>query len=457
MATLREQAAVVGNTTPDRTSQASVKRNSPASVASPFRIGLFGCPLDTGNKGVSALALSAIRGLGGGSLASVTLFDHGRGERISAITIGRNQYEICQVGCYDSRRYYRLGNLRHMYWAAMAGLADWHPMLRRLRQFHAILDVSGGDSFSDLYGRRRFRAISLPKLVALELGIPLVLLPQTYGPYAHHHIRTVAKRILCGATQVWSRDSRSLQQAKDFLGDSFDATRHLCGVDMAFGLPAHRPTDQMIAATVEQFSDGAELLLGVNVSGLLYNRPGDDLHRYGFRISYRQLVDRLLRCLLGIDGARLMLVPHVGSSVDGLDCDATAIRSITRQLSPTQSKRVLALPWYLDAAEVKWAIGKCSWFCGTRMHACIAAISQSVPTIAIAYSDKTAGVFETAGVRGSVVEPRIHSECEVIAHIMEGLNRRREVETILQAHIPAVQLQLTKQFHAIIACIRKSL
>ena len=40
------------------------------------------------------------------------------------------------------------------------------------------------------------------------------------------------------------------------------------------------------------------------------------------------------------------------------------------------------------------------------MHACIAALSQTVPAVAIAYSRKFLGVMETIGVEDIVVDPQ---------------------------------------------------
>ena len=46
----------------------------------------------------------------------------------------------------------------------------------------------------------------------------------------------------------------------------------------------------------------------------------------------------------------------------------------------------------------KAVIGQCDFFIGSRMHACIAALSQGVPCVGVAYSMKFAGVFDTVGM-----------------------------------------------------------
>ena len=183
-----------------------------------LRIGLFGCPLDTGNSGVTALALATVRGLSRpGIPIDLTIFDHGRGERVTRLPIDNGQMDVRQVGCYSSRRYYRVSNLTQIHVAAHLGLRHLHPILSIVGELDAVLDISGGDSFSDIYGIRQFRSQCLPKLIALQLGLPLVLLPQTFGPYKLATAQSAARSILRRASQVWTRDARSYQVARTLL------------------------------------------------------------------------------------------------------------------------------------------------------------------------------------------------------------------------------------------------
>ena len=69
-----------------------------------------------------------------------------------------------------------------------------NPVVRTVADSDLVLDVSGGDSFTDLYGAARFRQIIAPKQIALATGRPLVLLPQTYGPFSR-----ATSRAKCGS------------------------------------------------------------------------------------------------------------------------------------------------------------------------------------------------------------------------------------------------------------------
>ena len=58
---------------------------------------------------------------------------------------------------------------------------------------------------------------------------------------------------------------------------------------------------------------------------------------------------------------------------------------------------VIVAPRFEGPSEAKSYISGLDFFCGSRMHACIAAFSSGVPVLPIAYSRKFAGVFGSLG------------------------------------------------------------
>ena len=79
--------------------------------------------------------------------------------------------------------------------------------------------------------------------------------------------------------------------------------------------------------------------------------------------------------------------------------------------------------------EIKYVIGKCDFLIGARMHACIAAVSQCVPAVCVAYSDKFIGVMGAIGVDSIVADARKLDEprtLEFIANSLEGRAAIRE-------------------------------
>jgi polysaccharide pyruvyl transferase WcaK-like protein len=68
--------------------------------------------------------------------------------------------------------------------------------------------------------------------------------------------------------------------------------------------------------------------------------------------------------------------------------------------------------------QIKWIIGLCSFFLGSRMHSCIAALSQCIPTCGLAYSKKFIGVFNSLGMEDTVIDLRVSSKKEILHKII---------------------------------------
>jgi polysaccharide pyruvyl transferase WcaK-like protein len=86
------------------------------------------------------------------------------------------------------------------------------------------------------------------------------------------------------------------------------------------------------------------------------------------------------------------LIPHV-DSLDGspVNSDTSILDSIHTALGRS-SPRVALIQRNLNAAQLKYLIGRCRYFMGGRTHATIAAWSQCIPTISFAYSTKAYGL-----------------------------------------------------------------
>ena len=143
---------------------------------------LAGAALDSGNLGVGALATSILEAVDAhGDGAHVVVFDNGIGRRKNVVVAGEKSVEYRALGMRNSRRWHKPESLFQMRLAARTGLPN--PAVEAMKTAAACLDISGGDSFTDMYGPERFQLITQPKELVLNLGLPLVLMPQTYGPY----------------------------------------------------------------------------------------------------------------------------------------------------------------------------------------------------------------------------------------------------------------------------------
>ena len=418
---------------------------------------LFGAAPDTGNHGVSALCFGTLAGLLRAARSlDVTVFDYGRGIRSAKARLGGRELSYRLCGASDTRRIYR----RESFWkirvcARLGGLGN--PAARTLLTTDAILDISGGDSFTDLYGSRRFWAVATPKIIALELRKPLVLLPQTYGPFRSDRLRRAAEAIVRGSAMAWARDERSFQALKELAGNQFDPDRHRCGVDVAFALEAHEPAKPLPPYIQRWLDQRDEPIVAVNISGLIYNDPARARIQYGLKVDYPELLHGLLLRLLRESGARIILLPHVLTPVGHYESDPQACDAALERLGDAANGRVAVLPPVLDQSETKWLIARMDWFCGTRMHSTIAALSSGVPAASISYSLKAAGVFESCGQGDCVADARQLDTDQAIDQVWQSWCGREQARASLQARLPKVLQQASEQAGLIVArCASRS-
>lgn len=425
-----------------------------------YRIGLFGASPDTPNMGVSALFASAVEGLTR-ELGQVewVIFDNGLGKRNSVYkSSDGSEIRLTHFGARIGRRYYRAENLTTMQIAARLGRLGsiLNAGVRLIDSCDVILDVSGGDSFSDIYGWARFRSVCWPKRIAKLRRKPLILLPQTYGPYRGEKALALARVVTSSADMAWARDPSSYQILKSLVGERFDPAVHRQGVDMAFGLRPRSPEARLSEPLKSWLSDDRRLapVVGINISGLIYNDPGRAASNYDFIADYAAVVETLIREILAKSDARVILVPHVMDVPGHYESDLAACNRVAESLATVANDRLAISPINLDQSEVKWLISRLDWFCGTRMHAAIAGLSTAVPTAAIAYSDKTLGVFDTCGQAIQVVDPRNLETATMISRLVESFNNRKQIRTSLEEYAPRAVESANEQMKSVAHYIR---
>lgn len=397
---------------------------------------LFGASPTTANLGVSALHHATVAALlAREPEAQVTVFDHGRGERtVDFVTRGKT-FQVRRLGAHHSRRYWRgdsLGTMRML--SRFGGFGN--PGATAIRSADVVFDLSGGDSFTDLYGAKRFWGVTLPKLMALDCGARLVLPPQTYGPFADPEFKSVAASVVQRATSAWARDPRSLKVLHELNGG--DDERLDLGVDVAFGLERQVPKEPLSLEVERWLSAGDGPVIGLNISGLVYLDPERGSRDYGFQADYRKAVLGLLMRLLHETDARIVLVPHVLEAPGHYESDPEASSALLAAAGNIAKGRVHLLAPDYTVTEIKELIGRLDWFCGTRMHATIAALSTGVPAAAIAYSPKFHGIFEVCDQADGVGDPTKLDTDPLVTRLFDAYQARDDARARLTAALPPI-------------------
>ncbi|WP_152816404.1 polysaccharide pyruvyl transferase family protein [Georgenia subflava] len=392
-----------------------------------LRLVLAGALVRNDNRGVEALARSVLDAIALREASTyLSVLDDGWGVRRDGDSSGLS---LEFVGVRLSRRWHRPES-----WAqirlAQALRSRINPAAQRISHADALLDISGGDSFTDLYGQARLDAICAPKEAALRAGRPLVLLPQTFGPFTGQASRRRAERIVQRSTVAYARDALSYERLLELGGPDADTGRLRSGVDVAFALEPREPSGEVVRLLGDH---PGEVLAGVNVSGLLVEESR--AARFGLRGNYLATMTSLVRELIGV-GARPVLVPHVHGA--GGESDLAAALAVRDSLSPHERDAVMILPAELRAAELKWCIAQLDWFAGSRMHATIASLSSGVPTFGYAYSDKAEGVFAMCGSGAHHGDARQTTGAAAVEMMMHSFDQRERAASDLARTTPSV-------------------
>lgn len=417
---------------------------------------LFGANIDTGNLGCSALTVSLIGLLAGtDGETPVSLLYGSRTGGAKSVRIGSVTTDVRIVNYRVSPKsrpgdnimlallgaiFYRLIPIR----VFRQKVTTLFPVLGAVHDASFIGNIRGGDSFSDIYGMRRFILGNLPNFIAILLGAPYVLLPQTYGPFRSNIARVLAGVVMRHAVQVYARDEDSRALAQSLIGEGSGRNRVQVCPDVAFSLPL-TPVDD-IAAEPSLPGDEQSVLVGVNVSGLLYRGGYSGDNMFGLAIDYPQCMRQLIETLLDRPECHVLLVPHVIG--DSAENDVDACNDVFDQLKGRHPEKLHRLTRTYDQGEIKSVIGTCAFFLGSRMHACIAAISQGIPAAGIAYSKKFAGVFGLAGIESSVVDARTLGETDLIDACLRLYEQRDGTARVLAGRIPAIREHISTCFSA---------
>lgn len=235
----------------------------------------------------------------------------------------------------------------------------------------------GGDNFSLDYGLNRMFVAHCEYFH--QYNIPTVIWSASIGPFTKEPtFEKEMAEFLGRVSLITVRESATL----DYLGS------------LGVGKNMVRVSDVAFALEPEEYK-GPEVdflctndVVGLNVSELMvkwYGR-GD---RDAFLCEIAEFVGRLVH-----DGYKVALVPHVTKEDGPLATnDAAFLRMVYDRIS-NRSERVAVMPANISAKQMKWVISQCQFFFGARTHATIAAVSSSVPTVAIAYSAKARGIWQ---------------------------------------------------------------
>jgi polysaccharide pyruvyl transferase WcaK-like protein len=282
------------------------------------------------------------------------------------------------------------------------------PIKKKLASYDVILDTGAGDSFTDIYGLGRTVLMAHAQNTALRFGKKLVFTPQTIGPFRTRVGRRIAKHIISRAELLLSRDPSSTEYSKK-LGREPEFTAS----DLVFALPV---------PLVEKSRD-----VVLNVSGLLWRE-----NTHVDADNYRRNIHELIDCLLAL-GRKVTLFAHVLHTVNP-DNDVHAIEELRTEYGDRCDYEIPK-----SLASARETVASARVVVGSRMHACLNAISTGTPAVPWAYSRKFGPLFKDLGWEHGV---DLRSDDAVVARTMKliaQMTEGRYAESLRQTREEAME------------------
>lgn len=264
-------------------------------------------------------------------------------------------------------------------WGGLAAIAP-----ARLREYYGVVldrevDVvadAAGFLYTDLWGPRPAEELAHSCRRWRKRGIPIILLPQAFGPFTSRRLKKAIRTIVDHADLIFARDKVSHQ--------------HL----------------------VEAAGEREHLRIAPDFTSLIDGIVPDDFevtpHRYAIVPNYR-MIDKtskarsdaylpfMIRCVryLKEQGVAPFLLVHSGP----LDLElADQICQACGGDVPVIRER--------HPLKIKGILGQCEGSIGSRFHGLVSALNQGVPALATGWAHKYQELFDEYGFSAGVLDTR---------------------------------------------------
>ncbi|HCG8610054.1 TPA: polysaccharide pyruvyl transferase family protein [Vibrio parahaemolyticus] len=291
-----------------------------------------------------------------------------------------------------------------------------------IKSLDLVLDIGAGDSFSDIYGPKRFVIQVFTKIVSAKFGKLSILSPQTIGPFDSSLAKIITKYIIRNTKFSFARDKISHELAIE-LGECELAT------DVAFSMPFE---------VKSKFKDEDGCVhVGINVSGLLLNGGYTRSNQFGLKHDYKEFIKELIENFSQEEGVKIHLVSHVIATVPSneIEDDHLACQEI-KKLYP----QCILADKFTNPIDAKNYIGKLDYFTGGRMHATVAAFSTGVAVTPYAYSRKFKGLYNTIGYKRILEAKELSLEDSVNQVMSDFRDRDIMVNEIIESTVNITNL-----------------
>lgn len=368
-----------------------------------MRLGILGLDLNSGNKGCEALAygfLEILNSLGHDNKEKTDVFLL---QKIPTKQLLKSGFSLKKIKKEYTPKYkFSELEIDIIFLAHTSKTVFFNYQIKKL---DFVIDFTGGDSFTDIYGLNRFYERTRFKDCIMKHGVPLILGSQTIGPFENPEARAYAVEVIRKVRQAFARDELSFQYMKEISG-----REPVLVTDVAFALPYTRV----------EFPQSQRIRVGFNPSGLLWNGGYSADNQFGLAVEYKEYCYKVMDYLTQDPRFEVHLILH---SFEDNDTNIADNDLIPARILQSKYPSTIMSPLFNSCIDAKSYIAGMDILIGARMHATIAGFSSCVPVIPFAYSRKFQGLFNSLDYE-YVIDARKMTTNEALSKTIKWINQR---------------------------------
>jgi len=300
-----------------------------------------------------------------------------------------------------------------------------------------ILDFNGDIFPSDTHPIRVL-SHALEILTIRLLKIPVIEFASSPGPFDTWFKKFISKLVFNNTNIIINREPLSSELLKQIGINKTPIINAACPAFLLESVSKERIKEIFLHENINQKD---KPLIGVTLAGYnLYSyRTWDIPPSFKDLSSYAPVLKYLLDDLK----AYVILVPHVyrtnpwtGEHIHGPDY--VILQHLYQEVDGDKYKgRLRLIEGIYNVTEIKGIIGECDMFISGRLHAGIAALSQAVPTVLLAYGHKHYGIARLLNQEKYVCDGK---DVEVtISIVKDAWKNREKIKRVLKKRLARVK------------------
>lgn len=260
---------------------------------------------------------------------------------------------------------------------------------------------------------------------------PVYILGTSVEPIHNVIIDKITKSVLKRVDYIFAREEITESYLNSFLSN-----KHCQIPDMAFMLDDGSHKVACHDSQIDKIKREGKKLFGITVRD--WNFPNSN-NPEKTKNNYINAVSDAMGQIIEKYDSYFIFIPQV---IVPYRSDIDTAKQIKDKMSNEDRKRFVVKEDDWSPYQIRSIISQLDFFIGTRMHSNIFALSECIPTLAIAYEKKTNGIMSTVGMDKYVLNIDSISEKQIVDKVNELVNDRNNIKKLLTKKNQIIQREI---------------